>query len=275
MAGGLPRPAARQPAHGGVQLPGKTNDAALTGVSSTQCYFTVDTARPGAATVASTDFPSGVPGKAVGETGLVTFTKPAADADIAGFNYGFSTGGVTSWVPIKSDGTATVPLTLWPQAPMDPGDVLKTLYVQAVDRAGNLGPLNSGWSLWARGRAVTAPPVRFDVNGDRRADLTAVVNQGFNRTTVWNFVSGPGDVSHGYIGWDSGVTGGFPLERIQSVTGDFDGDGRTDLAVMREDPGPIVRLFLLRSDGTEICRGQRTRLERQRLPGQPPQTGRR
>ncbi|MGW1061188.1 RICIN domain-containing protein [Micromonospora rubida] len=228
----------------------RTSDGTLSGPYGARCYFTVDTARPTAPVVTSTDFPPGTPLRAVGETGTVTFTAAAGDTDLVGFRYGFDAASTTMWVAAGSDGTATVPVTLWPQSMGDTFDVYRTLYVRAVDRAGNASTLSPGWSLAARGRAVTTSRVRGDVTGDRRADVTAVVDHGFDRTAVWNLVAGPTGFHPAYVGWDTDVSGGFPVVEIRSVTGDFDGDGRTDVAIFREDPDRMVRLFLLRSDGS-------------------------
>jgi hypothetical protein len=228
----------------------RTRDGGLYGPYGARCYFTVDTLRPAAPAVASTDYPFGTPGPAVGETGAVTFAAAAADADVAGFRYGFSPEATTMWVAAGVGGTATVPVTLWPTSNGDTSDVYRALYVRAVDKAGNASPLSPGWEMVARGRAVTAPAVRGDVTGDRRADVTAVVDHGFDRTAVWNLVAGPTGFRPGYIGWDTGVSGGFPVSRVRSVAGDFDGDGLADVAMFREDPDIRVRLFLLRSDGS-------------------------
>ncbi len=213
----------------------RTLDGDLAGPYSPRCYFTVDSVRPAPPTVSSTGAPS------VGEAATVTFAS--GDSDVAGFRYGFSPDSVTMWV---AGATAAVPVTLWPTVPGDPSDVKRTLYVRAVDRAGNASGLST-LDLVARGRAVTTPPVPGDVTGDRRADVTAVVDQGYGRTTVWNFVDGAG-----YIAWDTDTGGGFPLDRIRTASGDFNGDGRTDVAIFREDPDGYLRLFLLLSDGTRF-----------------------
>jgi hypothetical protein len=229
----------------------RTRDATLAGAYSTACYFTVDTTRPVPPAVTSTDYPDGTRVRSVGETGTVKFTRAAGDSDVVSFQYGFTPDATTMSVTAGPDGTATVPVTLWPQAPGDTADVTRTLYARSVDRAGNPSPLTAGWALAAHGRAVTAPKVRDDLSGDRRADFAAVVDQGDKRTTVWNWVAGSGGgFSTGYIAWDSGINGGFDAGRIDSVTGDFNGDGRTDVAMLREDPDSQTRLFLLLSDGT-------------------------
>ncbi|MEU4480172.1 RICIN domain-containing protein [Micromonospora sp. NPDC023966] len=231
----------------------RTTDGGLAGPYSARCYFTVDTARPGTPTIASTDYPAGTAVRSVGETGTVTFTKGAADADVTGFQYGFSPESTTMWVAAGADGTATVPVTLWPSIAGDTSDVRRTLYARAIDRAGNSSGLTAGWSLVAHGRTVSTPPVPGDTNGDRHADLTAVIDQGYGRTTVWSVLTSPqGSLSTGYIGWDTDTNGGFPLDRIRSANGDFNGDGRADVAVFREDPDGYLRLFLLLSDGTRF-----------------------
>jgi hypothetical protein len=227
----------------------RAKDAALTGDDSTRCYFTVDEARPGTPTITSTDFPDSTAVRAVGETGMVTFTRTAADTDVAGYQYGFQQDRLSQWVGAEADGHATVPVTLWPDSPGGTLGISRTLYVRAVDRAGNSSLDYASRAITATPRAVTTAPVENDANGDRKADISAVLDQGDGRTAAWNFVSTGTGFTAGYIGWDSGANGGFPLYRTASVRGDFDGDGRTDVATFREDPDRKVRLYFLQSDG--------------------------
>ncbi|MFD9736713.1 RICIN domain-containing protein [Umezawaea sp. NPDC059074] len=226
----------------------RIRDAGLPSTDSARCYFTVDRTRPGLPTVASADFPDGTPVRAVGELGTVTFTRATGDADVAGFRYGFQQDKTTMWVAADAAGSATVPITLWDDA----SGGTKSLFVRAVDRAGNISPSGPVWTLTATLRAVPGTAVRADTNGDRRADFATLFDQGDGRTAAWNFLSTGGGFSSGYVGWDTDVSGGFPLYRVKSANGDFDGDGRSDIAVLREDPDRKVRLFLLRSDGNRF-----------------------
>ena len=226
----------------------------LPGVYTPRCYFTVDRAAPSLGTISSTDFPNGAAVRSVGEAGTVTFTKAAADTDVIGFRYGFSRESITLFAPAAADGTATVPVTLWRRDPADPSSIARTLFMRVVDRAGNYSGTVGPWTLTAKDRTVTAPAVRADTNGDRRADVTALVDQGNGGTVAWNFVS-TGTAARGYIGWDAGGAGGFPFYRVTSVVAEVDGDGRTDVLAFREDPDRTISLFVLRSDGTRFDAG--------------------
>ncbi|MEN3613673.1 RICIN domain-containing protein [Plantactinospora sp. ZYX-F-223] len=230
----------------------RTTDSGLTGPYSARCWFRVDTSRPSPPALTSTDYPGPTPVRSVGEVGTITFAPSGGETDVAGYRYGFSQDVTTMWVAAGPDGRATVPVTLWPQLATDTGDVRRTLYARAVDRAGNSSGLNSGYQLVARGRTVSDPAISADVNGDRRADVTTLVDHGHGQTAVWNLVSAPAGFHPGYVAWDTGVSGGFPADLVRSVVGDFDGNGRTDVAIFREDADRIVRLFLLPADGNRF-----------------------
>lgn len=223
-------------------------DVGLPSTDSTRCYFTVDRTRPGQPTLASADFPDGVPVRSVGELGTVTVTRASGDTDIAGFRYGFQQDKTTMWVAAGANGSATVPITLWD----DSSGGTRPLYVRAVDRAGNISPSGPAWTLTANLRTVPGAAVRADTNGDRRADFAMLSDQGDGRTAAWNFLSTGNGFATGYVGWDTDVSGGFPMYRIKSANGDFDADGRTDIAVLREDPDRKVRLYVLHSDSNRF-----------------------
>lgn len=229
-----------------------TDTANVTSPATPDCYFIVDTDKPGAPTITSMDFPDGEPVLFIRTTGAVTFQPNSADTDIAEYVYGFQQDKITLRVKAAADHTATVPVTVTP----DPltGVPSATLFVRAVDKAGNESRDFTSWSLQALDEDPQNPHpvrhVRADVSGDGKADITAVIDQGFGRTTVWNVTSAAGTgFVNGYIGWDSGQGGGFALYRTRPVQGDFDADGHADIALFREGAGRQISLYLLLSDG--------------------------
>jgi hypothetical protein len=225
-----------------------TADQLVSGPATPDCYFIVDSVRPPVPDIESTDFPDGASMIAARTTGTVSF-KPAAGvvSDVAEYVYGFAAERTTMRVKAGPDGRATVPITVWP----DPvsGVPSKRLYVRAVDKAGNVSLTRRAWDLLANSNAAAVTHVRGDSNGDGRADVTALFDQGFGRTAVWNVTSAGTGFHPGVIGWDTGEGAGFALYRIRPVQGDFDGDGKTDLAIFREDSGRQIWLYKLVSDG--------------------------
>ncbi|GAB3406659.1 hypothetical protein GCM10027569_17410 [Flindersiella endophytica] len=226
-----------------------TKDSLTSGPATPDCYFVIDTVKPSVPQVQSADYPDGEPTLPARTVGTVTFRPgSAADADVAEYAYGFQQDKVTMRVKAGADGSATIPVTVWP----DPtsGVPAKRLYVKAVDRAGNVSSTRAAWDLQALDNPAPVPHVRGDTNGDGRADVTAVFDHGYGRTAVWNVESGGASAFYtGFIGWDSGEAGGFNLYRTRPVQGDLDGDGRTDLALFREGAGRQVSLYKLVSDG--------------------------
>ncbi|WP_163568922.1 FG-GAP repeat domain-containing protein [Fodinicola feengrottensis] len=222
-----------------------TTDAVVQGPSTDDCYFLVDSVSPNVPQIQSTDYPNGsavIPARTVGK---VTFSPATGDTDVAAYNYGFSRDKVNERVNAATDGTATVPITVTPPTT---GLPTARLYVQAVDRAGNVSDVSDGWLLVAL-RNSTVKHVRGDTNGDGKADVTAVFDQGFGSTSVWNVTSGGSGFVNGVMGWHSNEGGGFALYRTRTVQGDFDGDGKTDMAIFREGSGRQIWLYLLMSDG--------------------------
>ncbi|WP_427890308.1 RICIN domain-containing protein [Kribbella sp. GL6] len=221
------------------------------GPASPRCYFTVDAVPPNQPTITSTDFPNGSAVTLLRTTGFVTLHPAAGDSDVVEYQYGSQRDKTVQLVEAAADGTATVPVTVWPDSLT--GLPTRKLYVRAVDKAGNVSAATQGWDLVAK--SAGAPPVRHvpgDVNGDGRADVSFTLDQGFGRTTVWTALATPSGLATGTVAWDSGGNGGFQLSRTRSVTGDFDGDGRTDAAMFRDEPGGIVGLYVLPSDGNRL-----------------------
>ncbi|MFI5729464.1 RICIN domain-containing protein [Kribbella sp. NPDC051587] len=228
-----------------------TKDAAnATSPSTPPCYFTIDTSAPAVPKIESTDFPdAGDPVIAARTPGKVTFKPGAGETDIDEYVYGFQADTLVSRVKAGPDGSATIPITVHP----DPvtGVPSLRLYVRAVDRAGNSSTIRQAWELSAKSPTGPAPTVRGDSNGDGKADVTAVLDHGFGRTGIWNVVSAGSTFYSGTMAWDTGEGTGFSLAKVKPVQGDFDGDGRTDMAVFRSGAGGRMWLYKLPSDGNE------------------------
>ncbi|MFB6721197.1 RICIN domain-containing protein [Kribbella sp. NPDC056345] len=218
------------------------------GAETTRCYFVLDSTAPKTAQLSSSDFPNngedGIPAKT---TGIVTLRPGSGDTDVAEFVYGFQQDAILSRIKIGTDGTARLPVTVWPNP--DTGIPESTLFVRAVDRAGNLSPVGLGYDLLAASNSNPIPRVRGDINGDGRADVSAVLDHGWGRTGVWNVLSKPGGLQTGTFAWDSGENGGYALYKTRPVQGDFDKDGRADIVLFREEAGRRIGAYLLKSDG--------------------------
>jgi hypothetical protein len=216
------------------------------GPESPRCYFKVDAKRPLSPVLESADYPDGealIPARTLG---TVTLRPAAGDTDVTEYLYGFKAERITSRIKAGPDGTVKLPLSVWQTAT---GNVPKrTLYVKAVDAAGNASERPTPRLLGAN--EVEQLPVkrRGDVNGDGRADLTAVLDQGNGRTAIWNVVAGPTGLQTGQLAWDSGDNGGYAMYRTRPVRGDFDGDGRTDAVLIREEAGRRIGMYRALSD---------------------------
>ncbi|MFC0627327.1 RICIN domain-containing protein [Kribbella deserti] len=218
------------------------DDGVEFGPSTQRCHFKVDAKKPLGAVLESTDFPDGEAAIPARTVGTVTLRPAPGDGDVAEYLYGFKPERITSRIKAGPGGVAQIPLTVWQTAT---GTMpAKMLYVKAVDAANNVSDEPTVWQLSAS--KLTQVPVkrRGDVNGDGRADLSTVLDQGDGRTAVWNIVSKAGGGLHtGQLAWDSGANGGFAMYRTKPVRGDFDGDGRTDTVLLREEAGRRIGMY--------------------------------
>lgn len=217
------------------------------GPGSPRCYFKVDAKKPQQAVLESVDFPDGEAQISARTVGTVTLRPAPGDTDVVEYLYGFKPERISSRIKAGSDGTAKIPLTVWQTAA---GSLpAKMLYVKAVDGANNISDQPTVWQLSANKLAQLPPQRRGDVNGDGRADLSTVLDQGDGRTAIWNVVSKVGGGLHtGQLAWDSGASGGFAMYRTRPVRGDFDGDGRTDTVLIREEAGRRIGMYRGLSD---------------------------
>lgn len=129
-------------------------------------YFTVDSTAPVAPAVSSATFPSGAWSGTDTTSGAFTFGN-GGSGDVVSYKYGIDEN------PPGTD-TAATSVTL------TPGEGPHTLYVQSVDRAGNLSPITS-YAFNVAAGAVTAPDAG-DVTG-KRFTLKTAANPSLNGVT--------------------------------------------------------------------------------------------
>ncbi|MBB6571321.1 hypothetical protein HPO96_23810 [Kribbella sandramycini] len=213
------------------------------GPATQPCYFKVDAKKPGPAVLSSTDFPDGEANIPARTVGTVTLSPAAGDTDVAEYLYGFQPERVVSRIKADADGSVQIPLSVF-QKSLTTEPEQKVLYVKAVDGANNVSDNSTVWALSAGELEQLPPVIRNDVNGDGRADLSTVLDQGDGRTSIWNVVTKPDGSTHtGQMAWDSGANGGFAMYRTRPVRGDFDGDGRTDAVLFREEAGRRIGMY--------------------------------
>ena len=108
---------------------------------------------------------------------------------------------------------------------------------------------DSGAGNWDAAKAVT---VSGDFDGDGKTDIAAFYDNGNNNLRVWVFrgTGSPGGVSVAApaIGFDS-TPGGWNSAQAKYIAGDFDADGKDDLAAYYDYGGAQTKLWVWRSTG--------------------------
>lgn len=205
------------------------------------CEFSLDSTGPqGPPTVTSSSFPEYDFGAELGVRGEFTF-GPNGATDVTGYDYGFSENA--PWhVGAGPDGTATVPITIWEFRSHD-------LYVYAVDAAGNRSWDYYAYNFIPSESERTPSGVYGDHNGEGLADILGVQAAGQRHTRFLTLTSNGAGFYPPVRTWDSGPNTGFAVDRIRHVRGDFDGDGLTDVAVLRDEGGSRTTAWIFRSQG--------------------------
>lgn len=220
----------------------RSRDLLDTGPYTASCYFTVDAVRPGVPRIESADYPpDGEPAIPARTTGTVTLRPADQDTDVTEYWFGLQQDRITRRVKAGPDGAAVVPVTV-------DSRFGERLYVEAVDRAGNHSSTAPTWDLNVLSNPAPRTHEPGDTSGDGRADVTAVLDHGFGTTRIWNIVARDGGFHTAVVGYEGSYGSFFEPDRALFVRGDFDGDGRTDLAEMHEGGGRTW-LSLLGSDG--------------------------
>ncbi|MER6853990.1 FG-GAP-like repeat-containing protein [Streptomyces flaveolus] len=153
----------------------------------------------------------------------------------AGATARFTTDG--NLTVVDTDGTTV----LWESHTSAPGG---TAVLQ--DR-GNFVVYNaSGEAQWAAGTVV-----RHDYNGDGRSDMAAWYDYADRHDSLQTFLSAAdGTIQQPFQSYSSGI-GSWAAENMQFSTGDYNGDGRGDMAALYGYSDGSVKLFtaLGKADG--------------------------
>ncbi|MBB5121702.1 FG-GAP-like repeat-containing protein [Streptomyces eurocidicus] len=135
-----------------------------------------------------------------------------------------------------------------------------TLTVRAKNAAGKDGPMSAASGFFVANKAVPSTTTG-DFDGDGKADIAVLYNNGRsdagkNMTSLYKFTSN----GHGFDApvkvWDNEAAsaGSWNADRSKMTVGDFNGDGKTDVAVLyndgRDDTGDFrTSLYEFLSDG--------------------------
>ncbi|HEU5476181.1 MAG TPA: VCBS repeat-containing protein [Actinophytocola sp.] len=93
------------------------------------------------------------------------------------------------------------------------------------------------------------------MNGDGLADLVGVQQVDADETAYLTWMSNGAGLYAPVRTWDSGPNTAFTADRIQPVTGDFNGDGRSDVAVLRDEGNNGITVWLFGATGlVTMCR---------------------
>ncbi|MEV0176681.1 FG-GAP-like repeat-containing protein [Streptomyces sp. NPDC050803] len=108
-------------------------------------------------------------------------------------------------------------------------------------------PVSSWATVAGNWTASNAKLLNGDFNGDGRADLAAAYGYADGTVGLWTWIStGDGVYATPFRSWQSGV-GDWTFSRSTFVAGDFDGDGRDDIAAWYDYSAGHDRLWTFKS----------------------------
>ncbi|GAA3627429.1 hypothetical protein GCM10022419_135930 [Nonomuraea rosea] len=127
-----------------------------------------------------------------------------------------------------------------------------TLYDYSGARTGlwiwtaKTGGFNTPTMAWDSGAGnfeqPRTKPIVGDFNGDNMTDISTFYDYSSGRTGLWTWTAKTGGFNSPVMTWDSGA-GNFEQPRVKAVTGDFNGDGLTDISTFYDYPGARTGLW--------------------------------
>lgn len=102
---------------------------------------------------------------------------------------------------------------------------------------------------WDAGRSKTVSG-NFDGDVTNHGDTAVLYDYGGSTSRLWNFIS-DGTKLTPSLAWAS-TPGGFDANRAKITSGDFNHDGKSDVAMLYDYGGSTSRLWLFISDGTNL-----------------------
>jgi len=226
------------------------------------CEFEVDLGPAGTPLVSSPcEAPACDPefGMPMGTPRAVTVTPAPGDTDVVRYIYGTGTsaGALGGTVAAGPDGTATIPVTQWTSDPT-------WLFVKSVDQAGNISVGTASFDIIAAYNTNQPSHVDGDANGDGKADVSADFSASGTQTSVNTWITTP---SGSYAPVGTEVNNGYPTGDVRTVRGDFDGDGLTDAATLRQEPNGRITVWTYRFDGAKYVGSPTAALDSAANPG--------
>jgi hypothetical protein len=109
---------------------------------------------------------------------------------------------------------------------------------------------DSGTGGWDQPRSK---PFSGDFNHDGYGDVGVIYDYPGGRTVAFIWTAKPTGGFNGPANWWDSGAGGWEQSRSKPVTGDFTGDGRTDLGILYDYPGGRSVLFVFASTGTSFA----------------------
>jgi fructose-1,6-bisphosphatase len=124
-----------------------------------------------------------------------------------------------------------------------------SLFTSYGDGTGNFAAptatWNSGVGDW---NYNNTKPVVADFNSDGKSDVAAFYNYGGGTTAIWLFTGAATGFNGPVMKWQSGV-GDMEWSHVQPLAGDFNGDGKQDVAVFYDYAGGTSAIFTYFNNG--------------------------